>query len=79
MVYSIMVGVCRIIRRIRVKKNQTSAQASLVDSRVGPQDISAGMLSRFRVSARCLNAVPRGSRYQIIKDLDPKSHNNHGL
>ena len=22
---------------------------------------------------------PRGSRYQIIKDLGPKSHNNHGL
>ena len=21
---------------------------------------------------------PRGSRYQIIKDLGPKSHNNHG-
>ena len=23
--------------------------------------------------------VPRGSRYQIIKDLGPKSHNHHGL
>ena len=22
---------------------------------------------------------PTGSRYQIIKDLGPKSHNNHGL
>ena len=24
-------------------------------------------------------AEPRGSRYQIIMDLGPKSHNNHGL
>ena len=23
--------------------------------------------------------LPRRSRYQIIKDLGPKSHNNHGL
>ena len=23
--------------------------------------------------------IPRGSRYQIIKDLGAKSHNNHGL
>ena len=25
------------------------------------------------------NTPPRGSRYQIITDLGPKSHNNHGL
>ena len=23
--------------------------------------------------------IPRGSRYLVIKDLGPKSHNNHGL
>ena len=27
----------------------------------------------------CFGATQRGSRYQIIEDLGPKSHNNHGL
>ena len=45
-----------------------------------------GMSSAFRIQANFLSILldmdaiePRGSRYQIIKDLGPNSHYNHGL
>ena len=38
------------------------------------------VVARFLVGLNVGKAVlPRGSRYQIIEDLGPKSHNNHGL
>ena len=37
------------------------------------------MLDVHAPRSQILIANPRGSRYQMIKDLGPKSHNNHGL
>ena len=35
--------------------------------------------SSNEITLSSIAIVPRVSRYQIIKDLGPKSHNNHGL
>ena len=67
--------------RYRSRLRGCEPPVGLIYGRLRAQLI-AGVLTRVVIGIihkRPIRDNPRGSRYQIIKDLDPNSHDNHGI